>query len=153
MQQQREAAEKARQEAEKRALAQQRERERIEREEREKRESEDKEREEREKKERLASRGGVRGVRGTRASTRGLRNGTTTTTTTTARGGECLIVMVNSFRSSFHRVEEAHDKHTRHSTAKGLETSPCISYLLYCPNLQSMYECTKSDVLAFLDMK
>ncbi|KII92473.1 hypothetical protein PLICRDRAFT_695827 [Plicaturopsis crispa FD-325 SS-3] len=72
------AQEKARREAEERALAAQRERERIEREERERQIREQQERERREKAVPTTKVGGsgVRGVRGTRASMRGTARGT-----------------------------------------------------------------------------
>ncbi|KAK0212649.1 hypothetical protein DFS33DRAFT_1283447 [Desarmillaria ectypa] len=73
MQEQKEAEEKARREAEERALAARRERERLEREKQVRHQQEEKERLERERVERHAARGGIRGVRGTRASMRGMR--------------------------------------------------------------------------------
>lgn len=81
------AQEKARREAEERALAAQRERERIEREERERQIREQQERERREKAVPTTKVGGsgVRGVRGTRASMRGTARGT--------RGGLSICVL------------------------------------------------------------
>ncbi|KIK67388.1 hypothetical protein GYMLUDRAFT_238682 [Collybiopsis luxurians FD-317 M1] len=84
-----ERVERARKEAEERALAEQREKERVEKEAREKQAREERERLEREK---AATRGtsssGVRGVRGTRASNRGVRGAAPSTrgSTTSSRG-------------------------------------------------------------------
>ncbi|KAH0589086.1 hypothetical protein J132_01774 [Termitomyces sp. J132] len=69
--------ERARRDAEAKALAEQQEEERRRREEQEKIEKEERERVERENRERAAVRGGIRGVRGTRASMRGTGRGTT----------------------------------------------------------------------------
>ncbi|KAJ6625612.1 hypothetical protein B0H10DRAFT_2161840 [Mycena sp. CBHHK59/15] len=71
-QEQREAAERARQIKAERAAAAQREQERLEREERERIDQKEREQSEKERKER-AIRGGIRGVRGTRASMRATR--------------------------------------------------------------------------------
>jgi len=73
-----EAARKARQEAEELALNAQRERERAEKEERDAKARREKERIDDDRNQRIGTRGGVRGVRGTRASMRGTKVATGT---------------------------------------------------------------------------
>ncbi|KAF9029030.1 hypothetical protein BDZ89DRAFT_739534 [Hymenopellis radicata] len=85
-QEQKAAAEKARQADEERQLAAQRERARLEKEALARQQQEEKERLERDKAARTASRGGVRGVRGTRASMRGMRGSAPPSQTGASRG-------------------------------------------------------------------
>jgi hypothetical protein len=156
-QEQREAIERRRREEEERALAAQRERERLEKEEKERQQRVEQERIEREKKEKVATRGGgsgVRGVRGTRASMRGMRGA--------GRGEPGEYEMVRMILSSLLTLPYNSDRNVNHSRTRSQSNSTrkfCSRFMIlrfsssnhstqdFCKDLYTNHICILTDSL------